>query len=225
MSQRILYVGPLSLFSRKVEIALREKGLDFEPVLVPFTQTLGYQPRHEAVVAANPKRQVPVLVEDGLTLYDSTVILEYLEDAHPSPPLYPKEARARAHCRLVELEADEILFAPVRHLLYRTEPPSADAAAQAKRMAAGHEAELEIERQFRGLNARLDGSDYFCGAFSAADIAVFMTVLWTQRLKGPRLSGHPSLAAWYARMLNRPSCAKAVADIAAADRELSPDLA
>ena len=42
MPERILYVGPLSLFSRKVEIALREKGLDYERVLVPFTQEDGY---------------------------------------------------------------------------------------------------------------------------------------------------------------------------------------
>ena len=45
MAERILYVGPLSLFSRKAEIALREKGLDYRRVLVPFTQEAGYRPR------------------------------------------------------------------------------------------------------------------------------------------------------------------------------------
>src|SRR6476619_2352365 len=122
MPERILYVGPLSLFSRKAEIALREKGLGYERVIVPFTQEVGYQPKHPVVVRSNPKRQVPVLIEGDLTLFDSTVIFEYLEDAYPVPPLYPREARERARCRLVELEADEILFAPVRNLLYRTEP-------------------------------------------------------------------------------------------------------
>jgi len=225
MPERILYVGPLSLFSRKAEIALREKGLDYERVLVPFTQAAGYQPKHPVVAKSNPKRQVPVLIEGDLTLYDSTVIFEYLEDAYPAPPLYPRAPQARARCRLVELEADEILFAPVKNLLYRTEPPLADAAAQARREAAGSEAEADLTRQFAGLEVRLQGADWFCGdAFSAADIAMFMVVLWTQRLKGPRFSATPALAAWYARMLNRPSCAKAAEEIAAAYRELSPAL-
>lgn len=225
MPERILYVGPLSLFSRKAEIALREKGLGYERVLVPFTQEVGYQPKHPVVARSNPKRQVPVLIEGDFTLYDSTVIFEYLEDAYPTPPLYPREPRARARCRLIELEADEILFAPVKKLLYRTEPPLADAAAQARREAAGTEAESDLAGQFAGLDARLQDGGWFCGdAFSAADIAMFMVVLWTQRLKGPRLSATPALAAWYARALNRPSCATAAQEIAAADRELSPAL-
>jgi glutathione S-transferase len=226
MPERILYVGPLSLFSRKVEIALREKGLGYERVLVPFTQAAGYQPKHPVVARSNPKRQVPVLVEGDLILFDSTVIFEYLEDAYPAPPLYPRAARDRARCRLIELEADEILFAPVRNLLYRTEPPLEDGEAQARRAAAGREAEAELARQCAVLEARLQDRDWFCGdALSAADIGMFMTVLWTQRLKGVGLAAYPALAAWYARMLNRPSCAKAAEEIAAADRELSPALA
>jgi glutathione S-transferase len=224
MSDRILYVGPLSLFSRKVEIALREKGLLYARELVPFSQAKGYSPKHPVVAEANPLKKVPVLVDGDLTLFDSTVILEYLEDAYPEPALYPKGAKARAQCRLVELEADEILFAPARNLLYRTEPPLADGARQAAREEEGIKADQEIDRQFAGLDARLAAREYFCGTFSVADIAMFMTVLFTQRLKGPRVSGHPRLAAWYARMLDRPSCATAAAEIAAADRELSPDL-
>ena len=79
MDGMILYSGPLSLFARKVEIALAEKQLAFERVLVPFTQTMGYAPRHKAVLKANPKGQVPVLIDGDLTLYDSTIIVEYLE--------------------------------------------------------------------------------------------------------------------------------------------------
>lgn len=217
-----LYIGPLSLFSRKVEIALHEKGIPFDREIVAFTQTAGYQPRHPAVLAANPKRQVPVLVDGDLALFDSTVILEYLEDAYPTPPLYPTEARARARCRLLELTADEILFAPVSRLLYRTEPPDPLADRQAARELAGQEAEVAIGRQFTELDQRLQGRDYFCGVFSAADIALFMTVLFTQRLGGPPVEAHPALAAWYRRIGTRPAAAKAAAEIAAADRELSP---
>src|SRR3546814_19278669 len=100
-----LYSAALSLFSRKVEIALYEKGLAFEQVMVPFSQARGYSPKHPDVLAANPKGQVPVLVDKGLTLYDSTVILEYLEDAYPAPPLYPSTPEERARCRLFDLFA------------------------------------------------------------------------------------------------------------------------
>ena len=104
-----LYSAPLSLFSRKVEIALREKAIDFEREMVPFTQAQGYEPRHPVVLAVNPKRQVPVLIDGDLALFDSTLIFEYLEDLRPSPPLYPADIRMRARCRLLELTGDEIL--------------------------------------------------------------------------------------------------------------------
>ena len=109
-----LYSGPLSLFGRKAEIALREKRLPYDCTMVPFSQQKGYAPKHKAVLAANPKAQVPVLVDGDLTLYDSTVILEYLEDMYPSPPLYPRGAKAQALCRLAELEAGEVLLTPTR---------------------------------------------------------------------------------------------------------------
>lgn len=218
-----LYAGPLSLFSRKVSIALDEKGIAFTEELVPFTQARGYQPKHPVVLAENPKGQVPVLIDGDFVLYDSTVILEYLEDAYPEPPLYPRDARQRAQCRLLELAADEILFAPVRELLFRTEPPHPDAAVQAQREARAAAAEEGIHRQFGRLQQQLGNQCFFCGRLSAADIGLFMTVLFIQRLGGPRL-GETHLEAWYQGLLARPAFARAAAQIAAADRELSPAL-
>jgi glutathione S-transferase len=213
----------LSLFSRKVEIALGEKGLAVERIVVPFTQAKGYAPKHPAVLAANPKGQVPVLVDDGLELFDSTVILEYLEDAHPEPPLYPADPKARAACRLLELAADEILLPPVRSLMHRSEPP-ADPARLAEQEAAARRGEAEIAKQYAILQGKLGARDYFCGGYSVADIALFMTILYALRLKGPRLEAAPALAAWHARVAARPAVARVAAEIAAADRELSPDL-
>src|SRR5262249_3851035 len=114
----LLYSAPLSLFARKIEIALAEKGLAFERVMVPFTQAAGYSPKPPAVLAANPKGQVPVLVDGDLTLFDSTIIFEYLEDASPKPPLFPVGAAARTRCRRLELTADEILLPPLRLIMY-----------------------------------------------------------------------------------------------------------
>ena len=217
-----LYSGPLSLFSRKVEIALYEKSLPFEREMVAFTQAAGYSPKHPDVLAVNPKGQVPVLVDGDLTLFDSTLIFEYLEDAYPAPPLYPAGAKPRARCRLIELSADEILLPLVRSLMFRNAPPDPDAERQRLRESEGERAEAAISAFYGGLQERLGGRDYFCGDFSVADIAMFMTVLFVLRLRGPRLAGFPSLAAWYARVGARPSAAKAAAEIAAADRELSP---
>ncbi len=216
-----LYSGPLSLFSRKIEIALREKGLPFEREMVPFSQAAGYQPKHPAVLAANPKGQVPVLVDGDLTLFDSTLIFEYLEDAYPEPPLYPKGAASRASCRLIELTADEILLPPVVKLMHRTTPPDPDPERQALRDSEAVRAEATLREHYGRLEARLGGADYFCGAFSVADIGLFMTILFVLRLRGPRLDGNEALAAWYARMLARPAVGPVAAEIAAADRALS----
>lgn len=219
-----LYAGPLSLFSRKVSIALDEKGIAFAEELVPFTQERGYAPKHPVVLAENPKGQVPVLIDGDLVLYDSTVILEYLEEAYPQPPLYPRDAKARSRCRILEMTADEILFAPVRDLLHRTEPPHADPAVQAQREAKALTAEESLRHQFGRLQEGLGDHPFFCGELSVADIGLFMTILFVQRLGGPALRDLPRLEAWYQGLLARPAFARAAAQIAAADRELSPAL-
>ena len=220
-----LYSGPLSLFSRKVEIALREKGLAFERVMVPFSQGRGYTPKHPDVLAANPKGQVPVLVDGDLSLFDSTVILEYLEDAYPDPPLFPAGPSARARCRMLELLADEVLLPDLRRLMYRSEPPAGDPERRAAREAEGRVGEAALRLRWAELEARLGGGEWFAELFSAADIALFMMVLYAQRLHGPDVDGFPSLAAWFARTAQRPAVAPAVAEIAAADLALSPALA
>jgi glutathione S-transferase len=220
----LLYSGPLSLFARKVEIALAEKGLAFQRVMVPFTQERGYQPKHPEVLRINPKGQVPVLIDGDLELFDSTLIFEYLEDAYPRPPLYPAGPGPRARCRTIELLADEVLLPLIRPLMHRTEPPVADAAQQAERSAAARAAESALQAEYLRLQERLQGQAYFCGDFSVADIGLFMSLLFVQRLKGPDFSGAPQLGAWFDRVKARPSAARAAAEIAAADRALSPAL-
>lgn len=220
-----LYSGPLSLFSRKVEIALGEKGIDYERIVVPFTQTRGYSPKHPDVLAVNPKGQVPVLVDGELSLYDSTVILEYLEDAYQRPPLFPADPASRAQCRLYELLADEILLVPLRHLMHRTEPPSGDTERRAALEAKAAEAEATIAAELAALDQRLGDMDYFCEDFSVADIAVFMSVMFGLRLGGPPIRDLPALSSWYERLLEREPFAAVVEEVDAADHELSQPIA
>jgi len=218
-----LYSGPISLFARKAEIALGEKGLAFERIMVPFTQAKGYQPKHPAVLAANPKAQVPVLIDGDLTMFDSTLIFEYLEEAYPQPPLWPKDPKERARCRMVELFGDEILLPAVRRIMHRSVPPT-DAETRRKEEEAGRQVELVLLQHYATLESRLGASGFLCGDYSYADIGVFMALTFSLRLKGPRLDAHPRLAAWYARVEARPAVAKVKADLLAADRELSPTL-
>jgi glutathione S-transferase len=216
-----LYSGPLSLFARKVEIALREKGLPFERIMVPFNQTTGYDPRHPEVMALNPKGQVPIITDCGVVIYDSTVILEYLEDEYPEPPLYPQSPVERARCRLDELYADEIMLGALKPLMHRTGPPSADRDRRIAQQADALIAEDVLAGHYAVLDQRLAGRDYFAGMPSAADIALFMAVLFSLRLGGPPLDDHRGLADWFARLKSRPAFAQAAVEIAEADRRLS----
>jgi len=197
-----LYSGPLSLFTAKVRIALDEKGLRYEKISVPFSRAQGYQPKAPEVLAINPKGQVPVLIDDGLALYDSTIILEYLEDRHPEPPLYPRNVRERARCRQLEAASDEIFFPAVFQLIqevfYKPDPATRDAG----RVAA---ATAEIARAYDGLERDLGGKDYLCGAFTVADIAHFLTTSFAGALGAPPASAHARVVEWMGRVAARPS--------------------
>jgi glutathione S-transferase len=120
--------------------------------------------------------------------------------------------------------ADEVLLPLIRPLMHRTEPPLADAAKQAERVAAGIAAEAVLRERYRDLETLLNDADYFCGGFSVADIGMFMSLIFVQRLKGPAFDGFPQLGAWFARIGARPPAALAAMEIAAADRVLSPAL-
>jgi glutathione S-transferase len=216
-----LYSAALSLFSKKVEIVLAEKGLRFERILVPFSQQAGYAPKHPDVLAANPKGQVPVLCDGALTIYDSTVIIEYLEDAYPDPPLFPRAPGARARCRQFDVFADEVMLVPLRMLMHRTGPRPADQSRWLEWEEKAKTAEHTLAEQFAKLENWLGKGRYFCGDFSVADIAVFMAVFYAQRLGGPALGDTPRLLTWYRTLKTRQSFALVTAEIVKADVQLS----
>lgn len=216
-----LISAPLSLFAKKVEIAFAEKGIEYERVLAPFTQTAGYTPRHPDVLAHNPKRQVPVLIDGDLALYDSTVIIEYLEDLRPSPPLFPAAARERAKCRLLELYADEVILASLKPLMHRNEPGAASRPDWASREAAAAPAEAALSAHYAKIDAALGDRNYLCGDFGAADIAVFVQLFYAQRLGGPSMKPHRLLWVWYKRVSARPAVSRVISETLSADERLS----
>ena len=212
-----LYSGPLSLFTAKVRIVLDEKGLAYELVPVPFGRAQGYSPKHPDVVAANPKGQVPVLIDGPLALYDSTVILEYLEDRHPTPPLYPRDPAARARVRQLEAAADEILFPSVFELIQEVFYKPAGARDEA-RIARARET---IARHYDGLEARLGEQGHLAGEFSVADVGYFLTITFATTLGAAPGERTPRLLAWYDRVRERPAVAKELMGLAAASERVA----
>jgi glutathione S-transferase len=90
----------LSPYVRKVLACLHLKGIDYEiDPIVPFFGT-------DRFSELSPLRRVPVLVDDLVTLADSTVICQYLEDRYPQPALYPADVADRARARWLEEYAD-----------------------------------------------------------------------------------------------------------------------
>jgi glutathione S-transferase len=106
-------------------------------------------------------------------------------------------------------------------MMRRNAPPDPDPERQRQREAEATRAEDEVRALYRRFEGELQG-DYLCGPFTVADIALFMMILWSLRLSGPDLHATPALARWYARVGDRPSAAQAAAEIAEADRLLSP---
>jgi glutathione S-transferase len=193
-----LYSGPLSMFGAKAEIALREKGIDFELVMVPFEMKTLYQPKHPEVARINPKRQVPVLVDGDLEIFDSTQVFEYIETIRPAPALWPAEPKARARARLLELKSDEVYFPPIIRLMGLQATPNDPAAVEARAAAA---------QFYDTLEPTMDGRSWLAGDYSYADIAFYMAQLFGARMTAPMTDAHPRLQAWRERMSARPSVA------------------
>jgi glutathione S-transferase len=191
-----LYSGPLSMFGAKAQIAALEKGLQFELVMVPFDFDAGYTPRHPEVLRVNPKRQVPVLVEGELAIFDSTQVFEYLEDLQPDPPLWPTDRRQRAAARLLELQSDEVYFPHVVRLMGLQSRLQEPAAREA--IAAAQEFCVEMD-------ALLRDREWLAGGYGYADIAFYMAAFFGERQGAPLTTDMPRLLAWRERMSARPA--------------------
>ena len=101
MREPVRLIGSyLSPYVRKVLIVLLEKGIRYEiDPIVPFMGD-------DRFTALSPLRRIPVLMDDRVTLSDSSVICQYLEDRYPAPALYPSDVVLRARARWLEEFAD-----------------------------------------------------------------------------------------------------------------------
>ncbi len=206
MTKPLLYEHPLSPYAQKNKIALREKGVAFDLVT---PDGMGSGGAGGAFVAANPRAEVPALVDDGFAVFDSTIIQDYIEERWATPALLPEGAAARARVRMIEEVIDTQYEATVWGMMevrvFGRAPGATGDALMARATAQVADLNGWLERQ-------LGDAEWFNGAaFGWGDIAVVPFVLNAAGFGAPPLPGS-RLAAWLARCVERPSVASTAAE-------------
>lgn len=158
------YVSP---YVRKVLVCMELKGLDYE--VDPITPFFG----NDEFERLSPLRRIPVLIEEGLVLTDSSVIAEYLEERFPDPPLMPMEPKDRARARWLEEYADSrlgdvfiwgLFYPKMVHPRVWGEPGD--------QQRIDNSLTTEIPAALDYLEGELPDSGYLFGNIGLADIAI-----------------------------------------------------
>src|SRR4029450_6651988 len=122
-----LYTFPPSTNSRKVRIALLEKGLEFERINVDLTKREQKNPEYLKI---HPFGQIPALDDEGFIIYDSTVINEYLEDEYPYPALMQSDSACMTRARLLEALPDAHFTPYFVHIIHEMRKPEGERDSQ-----------------------------------------------------------------------------------------------
>ena len=177
-----LYDADRCPYCARVRIVLAEKGLEYETVIVDLDE------RPAWIYAKNPLGKVPVLEEDDFVVPESAVIMEYLEERYPEPPLWPAEPAWRAAGRLLVER-----FARLSRPYYALRRGDEEARSEIS------ERLVELDSVLR-TNAFLTRPD-----FGLADIAYVPWILRAVERFDVELA--PALAGWLERLLARPAIA------------------
>ena len=200
MSMIKLYTFPPSTNSRKVRIALLEKGLEFERVNVDLSKREQKNPEYLKI---HPFGQIPALDDEGFVIYDSTVINEYLEDEYPYPPLMPSDSEGRARARLMEDFRDTHFNPYFVHILQETRKPEGERDEQRIQNA-----KAEITKGLDRIESELQDREYLAGPFSLADVAFMSNLELLDRFSIPvDANKYKQTVAWIDRLKARPSFA------------------
>jgi len=213
-----LYEHPISAYAMKVKMALHFKGLPFE-ALVPEGMALG-QTAGE-FPDANPRAEVPTLIDGEVRVFDSTIILEYLEDKWPEPGLLPETPAERARVRMIEDLMDTQYEANNWGTMEVTRFRRATGELADRLVAFGL---ANIERHQQWLDRQLDGRSWFNGArFGWGDISV---APYLNRSAGYGYFPKPGsrLAEWFERVNQEPPV-KTVIDQMKQTLSKMPDMA
>ena len=187
-----LYDAARCPYCARVRILLAEKDIGYEAIEIDLSD------RPAWIYEKNDTGRVPVLEEDGWVLPESAVIMEFLEERYPEPPLLAADPADRSLARLRIFRQDD-LTKPY-YALRRQE----DGAAE--RLAA------QLARVDAWLEARpwLGG-----GTYGLADIAYVPWILRARDMLGVELGPFPALGDWLARLEQRPAIAEEAGIVAA----------
>jgi glutathione S-transferase len=170
------YHGHGSPYSWRAWLALEVKKIPYELKVLSFSAGDTKKPEF---VAINPRHQVPTIVDEGFTLWESGAILEYLDERFGGPKLYPGDVKQRSRVRRLVKEAESYLGPEALDVIMDEYFFKGDAAPDLDKVAKARDklaAELEyFAKELRG--------DYFDGAaITAADIVVYPYIAYMKRL-------------------------------------------
>lgn len=197
-----LYGHPFSSYTQKALIALYENSTPFE-----FRGIAPDQPQHSADWLRRwPLAKFPVLVDGDRSVAETSIIIEYLQLKHGGPVrLLPDDPMAALGVRFLDRFFDLYVMTPVQHAVVAA--MTGDPGKLTEGLAA---AASELERAYGWLEAELAGRPWAAGdEFTLADCAAAPSLFyadWTHRIS----SAYPVLGAYRARLLARPSFARAV---------------
>ncbi len=201
-----LHEHPLSPYAQKVKITLRAKQVPFE-LLRP--QGLGSGLADDAFAKGNPRREVPFLVDGDLRIFDSTIMLEYIEEKWPSPALMPNAPARRAMIRMIE-DVMDTHFEAVTWGLGEVKYFRRATGARAETIRA--RAADQLAGRYRWLEEQLGDADWFTGdSFGRADLSVVPYVNAASGFGFPPPRGG-ALAAWLGRVNAVPAVAETAAE-------------
>jgi glutathione S-transferase len=190
-----------STHASKTKVVLEEKGLAYRIENLPPGNLWKKPPE---MLARHPLGKVPYLEDGSLTIFDSTVIAEYLEERFPEPHLMPEDVVARMRVREAEQFGDEALLIgslPLIWMPYWSEPAKRDT----KRMEQGREMLRARDLPYiEKLLASEDPEGYLCGAFSLADTPM-MALAMVLQVDGMTLDAFPRTQEYLARLRQRVS--------------------
>ncbi len=200
-----LYEHPLSPYAQKCKIALYEKGVTFD---LKMPTALGTGQVDAEFLKANPRAEVPALIDDGFAIFDSTVILEYIEDKFPTPPLLPRDLKARATARMIE-DAMDTHYEPINWGMGELRWFKRAEGEQARVIEA--RAAAQARGFYAWLERHLGDQQWFGGeTFGWADLSVIPYINGsTGQGIGP--DGSSKLGKWQTRANARPSVQKTAA--------------
>lgn len=193
-----LYEHPLSPYAQKCKIALLEKGVPFQ---LKMSTAIGTGQVDADFSKASPRGEVPALIDGDFAVFDSTVILEYIEDAYPTPAMLPRDPKLRAKARMIE-DAMDTLYEPINWGLGEMRWFKRAEGEQAR--AIETRAAAQARDFFGWLERQLGDQEWFCGAFGWADLSVVPYINGSAGLGiGPSASS--KLGGWQARANARAS--------------------